>query len=666
LGGQRLVAETAQSVGDSSPWTIAAALAIIGLAAVAAYQNSFAGVFLLDDRPWIVENADIRRLWPIWRILFQPSDVLVGGRPMVTLTLAVNYALGGLNLWGYHAVNLSIHIAAAWTLLGIVRRTLLLPPLNKHLGSVALPLAFVAAMLWMLHPLQTESVTYVIQRTEALVGLFYLLTLYCVIRGASANNAIAWYVAATAACLLGMATKEVMATAPMVVLLYDRTFLAGSFRDAWRRRYGLYLAMAATWGAVAMLLISTGFYGGTAGFAVHRFTSWSYLLTQSGVIVHYLRLAFWPSALCFDYNWPPAQTVSEILLPAIVVLGLLGLTVWALVKRPAWGFLGACFFVILAPTSSLVPIQDATFDHRMYLSLAALAVGATIGLWLLGQRLVHRRTISPWTAQFAGGLLAAFAAVALGTLAFQRNSDYRSELSMWQDTVAKAPDNQRAYNCLGLALADEGRFDEAIVQYRKSLEINPSDAEAHNYLGMALAACRRLDEAIACYRKALEIKPNAARAHNNLGNALASSGKADEALSHFQSAVEIDPNFAEAHNNLGNALENRGRNDEAMLQFEKALDIRPDYDSAHNNLGIALAGRGRIDEAIVHFRKALDAKPDLAPAHNNLGLALASSGHVDEAVVHFRRALEIQPDFAQARKNLEAALRRNGNPPAKP
>jgi protein O-mannosyl-transferase len=690
--GRHVASPPALSAGRSSGWAILLALALILLAAVAAYHNSFFGAFLFDDRPWIVENAGIRHLWPIWRVLLPPSDVLVGGRPVVSLTLAVNYALGGTNVWGYHAVNLAIHVLAACTLFSIVRRTLLLPPLSQRFGSAAMPLALVAAILWMIHPLQTESVTYVVQRTEALVGLFYLLTLYCVIRGATFTSAystkslpggrppacgfadiadkqqprgtrtraIFWYVGAVLACLLGMATKELMATAPLIVLLYDRTFLAGSFREALRRRWGLYLAMAATWSMVAALLISTGFYGGTAGFAVHRFTCWSYLLTQPSVMVHYLRLALWPSALCFDYNWPAAQTASEIVLPAIVVVGLLGLTAWALVKRPAWGFLGAWFFVILAPTSSFVPIRDAAFDHRMYLSLAALTVGLVIGCWLVGQWLVRRGTISWPAARFAGGLLAISVGAALGIVTFQRNTDYQSELSIWQDTVAKAPRNERARNCLGLALADDERLEEAIAQYRKALEIDPDYAEAHTNLGMALAACGRLNEAIASYLKALEINPNVAKAHNNLGNALDSSGKPDEAMPHFERAVELDPNLAEARNSLGNALREHGRVDEAMLQYEKALEIRPDYDSAHNNLGIALAGLGRLDEAIIHFRKAIETKPNSAPAQNNLGLALANSGRLDEAIVHFRKAIEINPDFAAARKNLDAALGRQG------
>jgi hypothetical protein len=543
-GGRRLARSLASSTAESSGWAIALALAFVGLAALAAYGNSFTGAFLFDDCPWIVENAGIRHLWPIWHVLLPPSDVLVGGRPVVSLTLAINYALGGTSVWGYHAVNLAIHILAAWTLLGIVRRTLLLPRLHERFGSAALPLAMIAALVWAVHPLQTESVAYVIQRTEALAGLFFLLTLYCVLRGATSERAIIWYVASIAACLLGMATKEVMATAPVIVLLYDRTFLAGSFREAWRRRYGLYLAMAATWSVVVLLLISTGFYGGSTGFAVQRFTWWSYLLTQPGVIVHYLRLAFWPLGLCLDYNWPAAQSLSEVVLPAIVVLGLLGLTAWALVKRPAWGFLGAWFFVILAPTSSFVPIRDAAFDHRMYLSLAALTVGLVIGCWLVGQWLVRRATISPRGARFAGGLLTFCVGAALGILTFQRNADYQSELSIWQDTVAKAPRNERARNGLGLAVVDCGRLDDAIAQYREALKIKPDDAEVDNNLGNALADNGRPDEAIAYYEKALEVNPNSASAHNNLGKALAGRGKTDEALAHLQKAVEIDPNFA--------------------------------------------------------------------------------------------------------------------------
>ena len=245
---------------------------------------------------------------------------LVGGRPVVSLTLAINYALGGMNVWGYHAVNLAIHILAAWTLFGVMRRTLLLPALQERFGSAATPLALAAALLWTIHPLQTESVTYVIQRTESLVGLFYLLTLYCVIRGADvrpASDRPGTRAPSAASCLLGMATKEVMVTAPLIVLLYDRTFLAGSFREAWRRRCGLYLALAATWGVVAAAVDLNGLLR-----RHHRLRRAKvHLVVVSADPARRDRPLppAWRSGrpdLCFDYGWPPAPTAGdEIVFP---------------------------------------------------------------------------------------------------------------------------------------------------------------------------------------------------------------------------------------------------------------------------------------------------------------------------------------------------------------
>jgi protein O-mannosyl-transferase len=639
-----------------SPWGSLLALGLIAVAAIAAYCNSLEGPFLFDDRNWITENSCIRRLWPIWEVLFPPFGTLVRGRPMLSLTLALNYALGGLNVWGYHVTNIAIHLLAAWTLFGITRRTLILPIFREQFAKMATPLALVVAAMWMIHPLQTEAVTYIVQRTESLAGLFYLLTLYCVIRGATSTKATPWYVAAATACLLGIATKEILATAPLVVLLYDRAFLAGSFRDAWRQRRGLYLGLAASWALVAILLLSTGFYAGTTGFAVQKFTCWSYLLTQSGVIARYLQLAFWPVGLCLDYNWPPAQTFSEIVVPGLVVLGLLGLTFWALVKRPVWGFLGAWFFAILAPTSSFIPIQDAAFEHRMYLSLAALAAGLVIGGWLAGQSLVRRGTISPSTLPLAGGFLAILVVVALGIATFQRNADYQSDLAIWADTAAKSPRSARAHNNLGEAYHDRHRPNDAIAQLETALEIDPKYADAQSNLGAVLANHGRPEEAIAHFQKAMELDPRSAPSYFNLGNILFSRGQIDESIELFEKALLLRPQFAPAHVGLGQALEHRGRHDEALVHYRQALALAPECLEAHNNLGMALASRGMLDEAVAHFRMAIKIRPDCAQAHSNLGLALACSRQFDEAIAECQRALQIMPDYADAYNNLGMTL----------
>jgi hypothetical protein len=245
------------------------------------------------------------------------------------------------------------------------------PRLSGRFAQAATGIALAAALIWTIHPLQTESVTYIVQRAESIMGLFYLLTLYCVIRGAGSARPMAWYVLAVLACLLGMASKEVMATAPLVVLLYDRTFLSGTFQGALRRRWPLYVALTCTWGLLAYLVAGSTDRGGSAGFGL-SVTVWQYALTQLGVITHYLGLAFWPAGLVFDYGWPIASSVGQILPGAIVISLLLAGTIWALIRYPAAGFLGACFFLILAPTSSFVPVTDAAFEHRMYLPLAAV------------------------------------------------------------------------------------------------------------------------------------------------------------------------------------------------------------------------------------------------------------------------------------------------------
>jgi protein O-mannosyl-transferase len=399
-------------------------------------------------------------------------------------------------------------------------------------------------------------------------------------------------------------------------------------------------------------LAATGFHGDTTGFAVRRFTSWSYLLTQPGVLAHYLRLVFWPTGLCLDYGWPPAQGIGEVVFPGLLVVGLLALTVWGLVKRPAWGFLGAWFFVILAPTSSFVPIQDAAFEHRLYLPLAAVATAVVAGVFLAGQRLVRRGAISLPASRIAGSCLAISVVAALAIRTWQRNEDYRSEFSIWADTVAKAPDNGRPHYNLGKFLAQRGQVDEAILHYRRALEIEPDDVDTRNNLGNVLAGRGQVDEAIVHFQKALEIEPDDAKTHNNLGIVLAGRGQADEAVVHFRKALEIEPDDAIGHNNLGIVLAGRGKADEAIAQYRKALKIKPDYAKAHNNLGNALAGSGQVDEAILHFQKALEIEPDVADIHNSLGVALQSRGRFKEAVAHCRRAMAIRPQYVPAQNAL--------------
>ena len=317
------------------------AVACLVGAILAAYHNSFSGPFVFDDGPAVLGNPTIRHLSALGSVLSPPREggQTVGGRPVVNLSLAVNYALGGAGVRGYHVFNLIVHLLGALTLFGIAWRTLLQPALRERYGYSATPLALAVALLWAVHPLLTESVTYVIQRAESLMGLCYLLTLYCFIRGAvgTGRRGNVWLLLAVGVCALGMATKEVMVSAPLLVLLYDRTFVAGSWRGAWAKRRLFYLSLGATWLLLGWLVLGTEHRGGTAGLGMGD-SAWTYALTQTRAIARYLQLVLWPHPLVFDYGTDEIERLADALPFALVVALPLAGTAVALWRWPVSGF----------------------------------------------------------------------------------------------------------------------------------------------------------------------------------------------------------------------------------------------------------------------------------------------------------------------------------------
>lgn len=617
------------------------------LAAFVAYHNSLGGPFVFDDVPAIVENPSIRQLWPPGPVLAPGLDggVTVSGRPLVNLSFALNHAMGGVTVLGYHLVNLLIHGLAGLTLFGVVRRTW-----ARFRPAEALPAAFCVALLWLLHPLQTAAVTYVVQRAESLAALFYLLTLYGFIRAVEARGTANLGLAMSlGACLAGMASKEVMATAPLMVLLYDRTFVAGTFREAWRLRRPYYLGLAATWLLLAWLVAGTTGRGGTAGFGT-TVNPWVYLLTQCQAIVHYLRLVVWPDPLVFDYGTATVGHLGAVWPQALLLVVLAAGTGVALVRRPVWGFAGAWFFLILAPSSSLVPVASQTMaEHRVYLPLAVLAVLVVAGLWArLGRRAV-----------VVCGVLAAV----LAGLTLQRNTDYGSEVDLWTDTVAKQPANGRAHNNLGKAVFAAGRPEAALAHYAEAIRLQPAVPEPHYNLGLALARLGRPAEAVARYEEALRLQPAYPEAHNNLGNVLLAAGRLDEAGAHYEEAVRLKPGFAEAHGNLANVRLEQGRGAEAIRHGEEAVRLDPRAAAARYNLGNALVQAGRLPEALSHYEEALRLKPDYADVANNLGNVLVELGRLPEAVAAYERAVRLDPEYADPRRNLAVLLTHLGRVP---
>ena len=276
-----------------------------------------------------------------------------------------------------------------------------------------------------------------------------------------------------------MASKEVMVSAPLVVLLYDRLFISGSFKESLRRRWGWYLALAATWAILGLLVYLSLGRGGSAGFGLGM-TAWEYARTQFGCIIHYLRLAFWPSPLVLDYGTGTVSQAADIVPYAIGVGLLLAATAAALALRPKWGFLGVWFFAILAPSSSLVPLVGQTeAEHRMYLPLAAVVTLVVLAAYAALERLGRR------SAQAGAVALVLVVAAALGWGTYQRNEVYQSALAIWNDTVEKCPLNYRAYNGRGVAYYGKGQYDAAIKDYDKAIELKPDYADAYNNRGIA-------------------------------------------------------------------------------------------------------------------------------------------------------------------------------------
>ncbi len=642
----------------------AACAAVLFAAGLGVYANSFDGAFFLDDLDDIVENEAIRR------------PIAAGGwleamdRPLVTLSLAVNYRLGGLNLRGYHAINVAVHILAALTLFGLIRRTLRLGRMPDRLREAATGLALACALVWLVHPLQTGSVTYIIQRCESMMGLFYLLTLYCVIRGATAEHVRWWYAAAVGACIAGMTCKAVMVTAPLVVLLYDRAFLGGSFVAAIRRRWTLYVGLAgsllflADGGLIENLvgLVRTVEEGPAAPAPglLGGHSAWEYASAQPAVILHYLKLGFWPAGLCLDYVWAPASHWGEWLPQTIVIAALLLATLWACWRKPAAGFLGAWFFLILAPTSSIRPLNNIAFEHRMYLPLAAVVVAAACVAYGVLMRMGDRRGSSRRPVAVAGCIVAAGLAVALGLRTVRRNELYRSEVAMWQDVVGKRPANPRARTYYGTSLARAGRVQEGMVQLRKALELNPHYPEAGVNLGLLLVEDGRLDEAAGLFEQVLGEHPRRAKAHRGLGMVRSRQGRMQEAAMHFGATLAISPCDYDSHWMLAALLSVGGRNDEAAAHYREAIRVKPDSVVAHLNLGAILHKANKLDEAIEHYQAALRIDSEQVEAYANLGAAWRAKGDPERAIGCLKEALKRDAGHVNARINLGNALLQEG------
>lgn len=592
-----------------------------------AYATSFGGVFVLDDVRAIARNPTIRTLWPVTTPLAPPTASTVAGRPVANLSFAVNYALAPpdvrdvfeadgpgsppdaadrlrRNARGYHAANLLIHLASALLLFGIVRRTLRVDRLRPTFGAGAAWVAASAALLWVVHPLTTAAVTYIVQRVESLMSLFFLLTLYATVRASEGGpRRRAWTVVAIAGCGLGMATKESMAGAPLVAGAWLRVFRPPAVPGGRRL---LLAGLASTWLVLAVLVLGER---RAPSLAVDAGIAWRYLLTQAEVITHYVGLALAPTSLAFLYDWPLVDSPAAVWPQAILLSGLAAAHAVGWWRRWPAAFPGIVFFLVLAPTSSVLPIvTEVAAEHRMYLPLAALTALAASGAYVAVRRAVGGRV--------GAVVVLAIAAAAAGVLGVEtraRNRHYWSEEALWRQTVAVRPADPRPRVAYGDVLMRSGRLAEAEAQFRVAVERAPDDVVARVRLGAALARQGKVEEAVSHLDRVAAPPFDDPAAHRLLGELYAAQGRDGLAVGHLERALSRMADDPELLVRLA-ALRADSRDPtardpaRALGLAERAVALTAARDArALAVLAFAQARSGRPGEAAATARRALEA-----------------------------------------------------------
>lgn len=588
------------------------AFGLIAVMVLIAYSNTFTASFHFDDTHSIVENPYIKRV-----ALENIKYLLSANRPVVNLTLMLNYQLSGLNVVGWHMFNIAVHIANAFFVYLLIFNTMNMPLFGKKYEESAKRLALFGALLFGVHPIQTESVTYIITRTELVTTFFYLATVLLFIKGVRANR-FAYFIGAFFTSLCAMGSKEWAVTLPAVLFLYDVLFLSGGRIAPALSRWKAYVLIALPWGVAAytLALISTG-GSPSVGFGVSTvsgITPGTYLLTSLDVLWTYVRLLFLPINQNLDYDYPISRTLFEFptllsLIGHIVVVS----AVFRLYKKKGWTLIPfgvAWFYITLSPVQSFVPIIDVIFEHRLYLPSIGFFIAFIAGYeglfdWLQGKQAVMAKGARPLIYRTKGFALILFIPIVLllTTATCQRNRVWQDDFTLWADSVKKSPDKARPLSNLGKAYTEKGMVAEAIAACQKALKIDPDYAIAYNNLGNAYDKKGMAEEAIAEFQAVLKIDPGNAIARFNLGSIYYKKGLVDEAIAEYQKALKVNPNFVIAHNNLGNIYDKKGMVEEAIAEFQAALKIDPGNAMARFNLGNIYYKKGLVKEAIAEYQK---------------------------------------------------------------
>lgn len=651
-------------------------IAVLGLIA---YSNTFHVPFVFDDISSITQNNVIKRME---NFLYNGSGYTYNPRRFIGyLTFALNYRLGGLDVKGYHVFNLIVHIINAlliYALVILTFRTLHLKDSSSFSSSEWI--ALFAGLLFVAHPVQTQAVTYIAQRVTSLATTFYLLAFLFFIKFRFSHDSedsqrgkpLSFYSLALISIILAMKTKEIAFTLPIVLLLYEIIF----FRLTLRRRLLFMGPILLTLLIIPLSLLSVEkplaevlSDVSEATIVQSEVSRWDYLLTQFRVIVTYIRLLFLPVGQNLDYDYPVYDSFSSLavflsflLLTAIVLSGAFLLL---LSRRGNEGIRQETrlisfgifwFFMTLSVESSIIPITDPIYEHRVYLPSAGFFIAVITGLMLfIGS--IRKTNGSPERP-----LIPVFGVIVLifAIATFFRNTVWQNEVRLWEDVAKKSPAKARAHLNLGLAHDKKGRTEDAIDSYLTALRLEPGSAKAHNNLGTIYVHQGRFGEAEQEFHAAISNDPGFAPPHYNLGNLYGKQGRFEEALRELRTATRLDPDYAEAYVIKGLIFGRTNRLEDAFSEFQIALGINPDDPNVRFNLGALYGKVGRLEEAKREYLAAIALKPDFTEAHNNLGALYFQMGRLEEAIAEFQSVIRIRPDDGRAHYNLALLYRKQG------
>jgi protein O-mannosyl-transferase len=640
---------------------------LLGMAAAALifvlYSRILSAPFLFDDIPNIRDNAFIRiaDLSP-GTLLDAGLKSLASNRPVANISFALNYYFHGYQVLGYHVVNIFIHLLTGLFLFQLLKETLRIAK-SKSLsqlvsGADNVPaLAFAAALIWLVHPLHTQSVSYIVQRMTGMAAMFYVLSMLCYVSARlSRGNARTWILicASIISGVLALGSKEISVTLPFFILLYEWYF----FQDldiAWLKRGVPYILVVVVIGIILALFYLRGLHqiSFTQWYSGRDFNLGQRVLSEFRIVMMYLGLIFlpYPGRLNLDYDFPLSYSLINpptTLISLLAIMGFIGFAVYSARKDRIVSFTIWWFFGNLVIESSVIPLE-LVYEHRTYLP--------SMFVIFLAVLLLHRYLKPRWVQ------VAVFCSITavFSLWTWQRNLVWQDELSLFQDCVEKAPGKVRAHNNYGLALLERGRVDEAVQQCGQAVDLAPNMPGVHNSLGTALMKKGDLAGAISQFEKAISLDPKTLQFALNLAKALEKKGKPADALKYYAGVLGKEPGNVQALNGMGGALADQGRYDEAMRYFAASLKTNPDSAETFNNMGNVLLMQGKIDEAKRHYLAAIRKNNGYKEAYYNLGMALIKQGRDKEGIQYLENAVAVFPSYEQARSSLAAAYYRSFN-----